>query len=116
MCGWISSARYTVAVSGVGDRRDNDLHALTRILGSAFDNVRLYEDACQYGRTDGEVTALLREGLAGTSRVSLVEEILGELVTIDCALSLLEPDDPCLALLDQVRQALHHLAHRAAEG
>ena len=35
----------------------------TEILGRAFDDVMLYEDACQRGRVDGEVVALLRQGL-----------------------------------------------------
>ncbi len=108
--------KRTVVISGAGDRRDEDLRELTRVLGDAFDNVVLYEDACQRGREDGEVVALLREGLQGAKRASHVEEIRGEFIAIDRGLSLLKPGDQCLVLVDQVQEALAHLAGRVAEG
>jgi cyanophycin synthetase len=57
-----------VVISGAGDRRDDDIRQQTEILGDAFDEVILYQDACQRGRADGEVIALLREGLVNASR------------------------------------------------
>jgi cyanophycin synthetase len=108
--------RRTVVISGAGDRRDEDLRSMTRVLGAAFDHVLLYEDACQRGRADGEVIGLLREGLAGATRVSHVEEIRGEFIAIDRALAMLKPGDQCLVLVDQVQEALAHLAARVAEG
>jgi cyanophycin synthetase len=109
-------ARRTVVVSGAGDRRDEDLRELTRVLGAAFDNVILYEDACQRGRADGEVLGLLREGLQGAARASHVEEIRGEFIAIDRALAILKPGDQCLVLVDQVQEALAHLSQRVAAG
>ena len=66
-------------------------------------------DACQRGRADGEVVALLREGLAQASRTSHVETIQGEFVAIDTALERLSPGDLCLILIDQVEEALAHI-------
>lgn len=109
------STRRTVVVSGAGDRRDEDLRELTRVLGGAFDNVLLYEDACQRGRADGEVMALLRDGLQGAQRASHIEEIHGEFVAIDRALAILKPGDQCLVLVDQVQEALAHLTQRVRE-
>ena len=57
-----------VVISGAGDRRDEDIREQTEILGEAFDEVILYQDACQRGRADGEVMALLRQGLAARQR------------------------------------------------
>lgn len=108
--------KRTVVISGAGDRRDEDLRELTRVLGAAFDNIVLYEDACQRGREDGEVLSLLREGLEGATRASHVEEIRGEFIAIDRGLSLLQPGDQCLVLVDQVQEALEHLGRRVAEG
>ncbi|MBU6291681.1 MAG: cyanophycin synthetase [Burkholderiales bacterium] len=108
--------RRTVVISGAGDRRDEDLRQLTRVLGAAFDNVILYEDACQRGRADGEVIGLLREGLEGAQRASFIEEIRGEFIAIDRGLSLLKPGDQCLVLVDQVQEALQHLAQRVEAG
>ena len=51
----------------IGDRRDEDIREQTRIIGEAFDDVVLYQDACQRGREDGEVLKLLQEGLVGTA-------------------------------------------------
>ncbi len=107
--------KRTVVISGAGDRRDEDLRELTRVLGEAFDNIVLFEDACQRGRADGEVLGLLREGLQGATRASHVEEIRGEFIAIDRGLSLLKPGDQCLVLVDQVEEALAHLAMRVTE-
>jgi cyanophycin synthetase len=108
-------ARRSVVISGAGDRRDEDIREQTAILGDAFDEVVLYEDACQRGRADGEVVRLLREGLASAQRTRRVLEVRGEFAAIDLALSRLEPGDVCLVLVDQVEQALAHLAHRVAQ-
>jgi len=109
------AARRSVVISGAGDRRDEDIRQQTEILGAAFDTVFLYQDACQRGRADGEVIALLREGLAGASRTRSIEEIHGEFVAIDHALAQLQEGDLCLILIDQVEEALAHIARRVAE-
>ncbi len=85
------------------------------ILGDAFDDVLLYQDAAQRGRADGEVIALLREGLANAGRTRQIDEIRGEFIAIDTALERLQPGDLCLVLVDQVEEALAHLARRMAE-
>ncbi|RJG11533.1 cyanophycin synthetase [Massilia cavernae] len=108
--------RRSVVISGAGDRRDEDIRQQTEILGSAFDDVLLYQDQCQRGRADGEVVGLLRQGLVGASRTSHIDEINGEFVAIDTALARLGEGDLCLILIDQVDEALAHIAKRVAEG
>ncbi|WP_372827607.1 cyanophycin synthetase [Polaromonas sp.] len=105
----------SVVISGAGDRRDSDIRDQTIILGKAFDDVLLYQDAAQRGRADGEVMALLREGLADASRTTRIDEIHGEFVAIDTALARLQPGDLCLILVDQVQEALAHLEQRVKE-
>jgi cyanophycin synthetase len=107
--------KRVVVISGAGDRRDEDIRGQTAILGAAFDEAVLFEDACQRGRADGEVLALLREGLQGASRTRRVDEFRGEFVAIDAALSRLSPGDLCLILVDQVEEAMAHLARRVGE-
>jgi cyanophycin synthetase len=107
--------RRYVVISGAGDRRDEDITQQTEILGEAFDEVILYQDACQRGRADGEVIALLRRGLQNASRTKDVEEIHGEFIAIDRALAKLQPGDLCLILIDQVEEALAHITSRCAE-
>lgn len=108
--------RRSVVISGAGDRRDQDIRQQTEILGAAFDDVLLYQDACQRGREDGEVLRLLREGLAGAARTTHVDEINGEFIAIDTALARLTEGDLCLILIDQVDAALAHIAARIAQG
>ncbi|ARP82722.1 cyanophycin synthetase [Bordetella genomosp. 8] len=109
------ATRRSVVISGAGDRRDEDIRRQTEILGEAFDDVLLYQDQCQRGRADGEVIALLREGLRNANRTSYSTEINGEFVAIDAALERLQAGDLCLILVDQVEEALAHIAMRVAE-
>ena len=108
--------RRSVVISGAGDRRDEDIRQQTQILGHAFDDVLLYQDQCQRGRADGEVLALLRDGLAQATRTTRVDEIHGELLAIDSALARLNEGDLCLILVDQIDIALAHIGARIAAG
>ena len=104
-----------VVISGAGDRRDEDIRMQTELLGDVFDELILYQDQCQRGRPDGEVLGLLRQGLVHARRAKKVDEINGEFLAIDKALERLEPGDLCLILIDQVDEALAHIAKRIAE-
>jgi cyanophycin synthetase len=108
--------RRTVVISGAGDRRDQDIRQQTEILGDAFDEVILYEDQCQRGRRDGEVVALLRQGLANARRTTHTSEIKGEFLAIDTAMDKLRTGDLCLILVDQVEEALAHIEARVQKG
>jgi cyanophycin synthetase len=106
------ASRRSVVISGPGDRRDEDIRQITQILGDAFDEVVMYEDQCQRGRSDGEVMALLRAGLAGAKKTTQRSEIYGEFLAIDTALAHLQPGELCLVLVDQVPEAMAHIAAR----
>ncbi|MFN6960746.1 MAG: cyanophycin synthetase [Rhodocyclaceae bacterium] len=107
--------RRWIVISAAGDRRDEDIILQSQILGEAFDGAILYQDACQRGRADGEVLALLRKGLEGATRTKEIEEIRGEFLAIDKALAKLQPGDLCLILVDQVEEALAHIDRRIAQ-
>ena len=107
--------RRAVVISGAGDRRDQDISEQTEILGTSFDDVILYQDACQRGRADGEVLALLHKGLQGAKRASYITEVHGEFIAIDHALQRLQSGDLCLVLVDQVLESLAHLQKRCGE-
>ncbi|MEY4303689.1 MAG: Cyanophycin synthetase, partial [Pseudomonadota bacterium] len=107
--------KRVVVISGAGDRRDQDIRDQTQILGAAFDEVILYQDACQRGRTDGEVIQLLRDGLNGAVRTQYVQDIQGEFNAIDAALARLSAGDLCLILIDQVEAALAYIQGKVNE-
>ncbi|MCF8170870.1 MAG: cyanophycin synthetase [Candidatus Methylopumilus sp.] len=109
------ATKRTVVISGAGDRRDEDISRQTEILGEIFDEAILYQDQCQRGREDGEVLALLQLGLKHVSRTKEIQEIRGEFLAIDTALAKLKPGQLCLILIDQVQEALDHIAKRIAE-
>lgn len=106
--------RRSVVISGAGDRRDEDIRRQGQLIGDAFDDVVLYQDQCQRGRADGEVLALLRQGLTHAKRTASIDEIHGEFLAIDTALAKLSAGDLCLILVDQIEQALAHIAQRIA--
>ncbi len=108
--------RRVVVISGAGDRRDQDIRQQTEILGEVFEEVVLFEDQCQRGREDGEVIALLRQGLANATKTTQTSEIRGEFLAIDTAMDRLTSGDLCLILVDQVEEALAHIAKRVALG
>ncbi|MFH1818988.1 MAG: cyanophycin synthetase [Pseudomonadota bacterium] len=110
----LPARRRIVVISGAGDRRDDDIREQTRTLGAAFDEAILYQDQCQRGRAEGEVLALLREGLRDAPRTRDIAEVTGEFLAIDIALSHLKAGDLCLILVDQVEEALAHIARRIA--
>jgi cyanophycin synthetase len=110
------ATRRSVVISGAGDRRDQDIRQQTEILGQAFDEVVLFEDQCQRGRKDGEVIALLREGLHQAQRTRRIHEIFGEFTAIDTAMDALQEGELCLILVDQVEQAIAHIRGRVAQG
>jgi len=100
------SRRRIAVISAAGDRRDVDIRRQTEILGDAFDEIILYQDACQRGRADGEVLGLLRDGLSHARRASQVCEIRGEFTAIETALDRLAPGDLALVLIDQIEESL----------
>jgi cyanophycin synthetase len=110
----LPAKRRSVVISGAGDRRDQDIRQQTEILGNAFDEVILFEDQCQRGRQTGEVIALLREGLANAGRTKESSEFYGEFLAIDAAMDKLQDGDLCLILVDQVEEAMAHIAARVA--
>ena len=111
----MAANKRMVVISGAGDRRDEDIRQQTEMLGDVFDEVILYQDQCQRGRQEGEVLALLRAGLVRAARARQIDEITGEFLAIDTALSRLAAGDLCLILIDQVDEALAHIAKRVAE-
>ena len=106
------ASRRSVVISGAGDRRDQDIRQQTEILGAAFDEVVLFEDQCQRGRKDGEVIALLREGLQGAKRTTSSTEVRGEFLAIDTAMDKLQPGELCLILVDQVEESMAYIAKK----
>ena len=59
---------------------------------------------------------MLRQGLANARRTTETSEIKGEFLAIDTAMDKLNPGDLCLILVDQVEEALAHIAAKVQKG
>ncbi|MHC5545023.1 glutamate ligase domain-containing protein, partial [Singulisphaera rosea] len=85
--------RRSIVFSAEGDRRDEDIIRQTEILGDAFDSVILYEYPNRRGREEGEILALLKQGLATGSRLTETLDVPDEPSAIELALRSLESGD-----------------------
>ena len=98
--------RRKIIFTAAGDRRDEDIVRQGQIVGDLFDEILLYEDGCVRGRADGEVTLLVREGLASGSRVSSTYETRGELNIVEYALKNLMPGDLLVIQADYIDKTI----------
>ena len=54
------------------------------------------------------------EGLANAKRTKEQSEVFGEFLAIDSAMNKLQPGELCLVLVDQVEEAMAHIAAKVA--
>lgn len=98
--------RRIVVYSAAGDRRDEDMIRQGQMLGDHFDRVVLYEDQYTRGRADGEIMALLRQGLAKGSRTKAIEDHRGGNRSVQAALEALRPGDLLLVQADVIETTI----------
>ncbi len=98
--------RRSIVFSVAGDRRDVDMVRQGEVLAGAFDRVYIYEDSCLRGRAPGEITALLRRGLAIGPRVRASHEHSDPLKAIEAALRELQGGDLLVVQADDVDATL----------
>ncbi len=88
------------------DRRDADVIAVGELLGNSFDRVVLITDRASRERAEGELTSLLRQGLARGSRTTEIREAGSELQAISETLRTLRPGDLVVLGIDSIEEAL----------
>ena len=98
--------RRSIVFSVAGDRREVDMIRQGQILAGAFDRVYIYEDSCLRGRPPGEITALLRRGLADGPRVRETHEHRDPMKAIEAALHALSGGDLLVVQADEVDATL----------
>ncbi|ARP85930.1 cyanophycin synthetase [Bordetella genomosp. 9] len=102
-------------VYGAGkDRRDQDLLDLGRLLGEAFDDVVLYDDATvPTQRAPGEARALLRTGAHQGTRAAAIADEPDHATAIRSALAAARPGDLIVLQCDEgsADTTLHCLRH-----
>jgi cyanophycin synthetase len=110
----LPGSRRTGLIAAPGDRRDEDIRAVGRLAGG-LDYVIVKEDTDRRGRREGEVAALLVEGLheAGLPR-ERIEVVASEYDAVERALELLGDDELLVVLADDVPSVLGQITPRAA--
>ncbi len=107
-------AKRRLAVFAGCDREDTAVVETGRLLGNGFDRVTLVEDKGFRDRVDGELNALLRQGLGEGRRVSQIAEAPDEPAAITAALDALEPGDLLVIGSEYVESSLSLVQSRLA--
>jgi cyanophycin synthetase len=109
------NARRTAVYSVAGDRRDCDIIRQGEQLASAFDRVILYEDYSVRGRATGEITRLMKQGLATGGRVTDIHgSVQNWTSAVNTALRLVQPGDLLLVQADVIDEAMRYSAANLA--
>ena len=103
------TSRRIAVYSAAGDRRDVDMIDQGRLLGSAFDQVILYEDHYIRGRQPGEITALFEKGLMQGGRAKEVLSVQGWALAVENVLGRIQPGDLVLLQADTIDGAVEIL-------
>lgn len=98
----INARRKVGIISGVGDRRDEDIRECAAIAGRMFDHIIIRQEADLRGNTEEKITRLLLEGLNGNTKQVTYEIIPDEAEAIQHALTIAEEGDFIIALTEQI--------------
>ena len=110
--------RRTAVYSAAGDRRDEDLLRQGELLGRTFDRIVIYEDAYRRGRSPGEITGLIANGIARTKpngRRAAVESGGNWETAAATVLDAVQAGDLVLLQPDTIEQTMPWLQERYGE-
>jgi cyanophycin synthetase len=108
----LPARRRIGVVAAPGDRRDEDILALGRLL-VPFEHIIVREDVDRRGREPGETAALIERGLREAGMPpNRIEIVLDENEAVECALAWLEDGDLAVILADRVSTVLSRVPHQ----
>jgi len=102
----IDATRKIGIISGVGDRRDEDIRECARIAGNMFDHIVIRQEKHLRGRTEEEIIGLILEGIASADKESTYEVVNLETEAIRHAISLAQDGTFIVALSDVIDNAI----------
>ncbi len=98
----LSYEKRTAVLTGVGDRRDEDLREVGRLCAEAFDKIIIRRGDYLRGRSQEEVFKLLQEGIAESDKKPSVEVIAESKQAIFNAFDTAVKDELVVVLADTV--------------
>lgn len=102
----IDATRKIGIISGVGDRRDEDIRECARIAGNMFDHIVIRQEKHLRGRTEEEIIGLILEGIALADKEITYEVVTLETEAIRHAISLAKDGTFIVALSDVIDNAI----------
>jgi len=105
----VNARRRIGVITGVGDRRNEDIIAMGATAAKFFDEIVIRCDENLRGRTEFEISSLLRSGVHSTNPQLKVSYCPDELLAVDCALGKAEPGDLVVILVENVGAVLSRL-------
>jgi cyanophycin synthetase len=103
-------------VGGPGDRRDEDLIELGAIAARVFDQVIIKEDEDKRGRQEGEVAALILQGVLAQKSDCPQDIILSETEALATALKRAEPGGLVVIFPESVSGIIEFIQARGVVG
>jgi cyanophycin synthetase len=82
----LPASHKTGIITGVGDRRDEDLYALGNAAAKIFDSIIIRHDEDLRGRTADNITALLCKGINAAAKGKPVKVVTEELTALETAI------------------------------
>jgi cyanophycin synthetase len=104
--GTVESPKKIGIISGVGDRRDEDITECGRIAARMFDHIIIRQEKHLRGRTEQEIITLILNGIISVDKKMTYEIIPKEVEAIKHAISIAEHGTFITALSDVVTNAI----------
>jgi cyanophycin synthetase len=102
----VESTKKIGIISGVGDRRDNDIKECGKIAGRMFDHIIIRNEKHLRGRTEDEINGLIIEGMQSSGRSVSYEIIPKEIDALKHAMGMAEEGTFITALSDVISNAI----------
>lgn len=102
----VDSPKKIGIISGVGDRRDEDIRECGKIAGRMFDHIIIRNEKHLRGRTEEEICSLVIDGIQSAGKNPSFEIIPKEIEALKHAMSLAEEGTFITALSDVISNAI----------
>lgn len=102
----VESTKKIGIISGVGDRRDEDIRLCGKIAGRMFDHIIIRNEKHLRGRTEEEINGLIIDGMQSSGRDVSYETIPREIDALKHAMGMAEEGTFITALSDVISNAI----------
>ncbi|MCE6991226.1 cyanophycin synthetase [Dyadobacter sp. CY323] len=96
-------------ITGVGDRRDEDIRELGKVVAGIFDEVIIRLDEDLRGRKHQEIIELVRHGIKAVNPFCKINVIQDELQALNYAIRHSRPGQLIVLTTDKIKNAISHI-------